>query len=544
MIIEPNSNIRLMKSSIELDSINQLTFNSKSAQESYFKSLQHVQIDDSSYQRKDGYIRFPLPFDEAIKYNYCMYQNESYSNKWFYAFVTNVEYLNDETSAVYIETDVFQTWQFDILWRESFIEREMLATADDIAGANTQPENVELGNYIYNKQCDYYYDSKILYGVAFAVSDKPDGVIEGSSGSGSPISLDTINEYNGILNGVAYVSPDDPNKFVEMYDKSDKIDAIQSMFIYPYDAYDHQTHYWWKSGVTPSGEPVTVDYVIPSSSASKLSSFDFDKPTYVAKNYNPKNKKLFTYPYCFFNFTNNVGLTESFRYEDFTLVSNKIRFNIYASIGPGMSIKAIPFKYKINIDSQDDFLNEMYNDGITAGKLPICSWNSDVYTNWLTQNALNVPLSIIGSGLQIGSGALLGAGGATQIASGILGIANSISQIYQASLTPNQARGNINNSDINYSYGAGMFTVYHMTIKEEYARVIDNFWSMFGYKTNLVKLPNLNNRSNWNYVKTINANIIGDIPQKDMQKIKDLFNNGITLWHNPATFLDYSQTNS
>lgn len=83
-----------------------------------------------------------------------------------------------------------------------------------------------------------------------------------------------------------------------------------------------------------------------------------------------------------------------------------------------------------------------------------------------------------------------------------------------------------------------------MSIKNEYARVIDNFFSMYGYKTNLVKLPNLSNRSKWNYVKTINANILGDIPQKDLQKIKDLFNNGITLWHNPLYFLDYSQTNS
>ena len=65
----------------------------------------------------------------------------------------------------------------------------------------------------------------------------------------------------------------------------------------------------------------------------------------------------------------------------------------------------------------------------------------------------------------------------------------------------------------------------------------------FGYKVNSLKVPNLKNRPNWNYVKCIDVNIIGDIPQQDLQTIKNMFNTGITLWHNPNTFLDYSQNN-
>ena len=59
-----------------------------------------------------------------------------------------------------------------------------------------------------------------------------------------------------------------------------------------------------------------------------------------------------------------------------------------------------------------------------------------------------------------------------------------------------------------------------------------------------VKIPNVTGRTNWNYVKTIDANILGDIPQEDMQKLKDIFNSGVTFWHNPNTFLDYSQSNN
>lgn len=90
-------------------------------------------------------------------------------------------------------------------------------------------------------------------------------------------------------------------------------------------------------------------------------------------------------------------------------------------------------------------------------------------------------------------------------------------------------------------FDKNIFTRY--TIKRQFAERIDKFFDMYGYLTNTVKIPNLNNRPNWNYVKTIGLNVIADIPQLDLQEIKYMFDNGITLWHNTATFLDYSQNN-
>ena len=92
--------------------------------------------------------------------------------------------------------------------------------------------------------------------------------------------------------------------------------------------------------------------------------------------------------------------------------------------------------------------------------------------------------------------------------------------------------------------GRNGFSFYKMSIKQEYAKIIDDFFSMYGYKVNEVKIPNILGRTNWNYVKTIDCNLLGDIPQEDMQKLKDIFNSGVTFWHNPNTFLDYSQSNN
>ena len=110
-------------------------------------------------------------------------------------------------------------------------------------------------------------------------------------------------------------------------------------------------------------------------------------------------------------------------------------------------------------------------------------------------------------------------------------------------MTP-QAEGNINSGDVTYSIEETTFTCYQMSIKQEFAQIIDKYFDMFGYKVNSVKVPNITGRTNWNFVKTIECNFEGDIPQMHLQKIKEIFNNGITLWHNPSTMYNYSASNT
>ena len=122
-------------------------------------------------------------------------------------------------------------------------------------------------------------------------------------------------------------------------------------------------------------------------------------------------------------------------------------------------------------------------------------------------------------------------------------IKQQMAQIEKQKLLPDKVNmAGSNSTLIGYSLiDKNIFTRY--TIKKQFAERIDKFFDMYGYLTNNVKIPNLKNRPNWNYIKTIGANIIGDIPQEDMQTIKNMFDNGITLWHNKDTFLDYSQNN-
>ena len=147
MAVTPNTVLRLLKVPIEIDNKNQITFANEQAQRQYFLSLPHIEIDEISYQRKDNIIYFPDHIDNIINYNYVMYKNENYTNKWFYAFITNMEYENDYNTKISITTDVFQTWQLNLTFKESFIEREMLSVADDVPGANLIPEGLETGEF-------------------------------------------------------------------------------------------------------------------------------------------------------------------------------------------------------------------------------------------------------------------------------------------------------------------------------------------------------------------------------------------------------------
>ena len=148
--ISPSTNLRLIKNPLELSSSNQLTFNNIESQTNYFLNLPSINVDNFTYQRKDYTIRYGACIDDIITFNYVMYQNEAYSDKWFYAYITDMKWINDKMTEITIKTDVFQTWQFDMEFKTSFIEREHVN--NDSIGLHTVPENLESGEYIVEDQ--------------------------------------------------------------------------------------------------------------------------------------------------------------------------------------------------------------------------------------------------------------------------------------------------------------------------------------------------------------------------------------------------------
>lgn len=153
MVITPQNEIVLLNLPIEIDQKNVLSFANANAQFQWFR-FQSVQkqYDNITYVRKDGYVVVNDNFDNLMQYNYCMYQNENFNTKWFYAFIVKMEWLSPNSTKVYIKTDVFQTYQFDVEYKASWIEREMVNVADDLIGSNLLNEGLECGEYVENVQ--------------------------------------------------------------------------------------------------------------------------------------------------------------------------------------------------------------------------------------------------------------------------------------------------------------------------------------------------------------------------------------------------------
>lgn len=511
-----------------LDSENNHTyhFDSLTEQVKFFHTIKQKYLTQYSYIRKENKIVVNIPFDEITAVNYLVYKNVEISDKWYFAFVKEMKYLNDNATEIIFEIDVLQTYMFDYSVGSCFIEREHVL--DDSIGANTIPEAVETGEYV---SCNLQPSIPFSFNhnnccAVLAVSEI---VVEYYS---------TANyEIPGGLYYIGCTTDAGLKDLIKLYSKLGKMEAIASVFIAPKKFFTRWDT-WSADGTELSGNfSTSLNFEITET-------LEITKTNYLNDNYKPKNKKLLCYPYSYLQVSNNSGQIVNYRWEEFNKISgqSKIQFNVLGTISPGCSIKAYPIDYK-------NILNN-YDESITLGKLPIGSWSSDVYTNWLTQNSVNLGIQMAGSiasgvaGIAMiatGAGAGVGVG---MLGGAVLGVANSLSQAHQHSMIPDQVNGNTNTGDVNYQFDLINLTFKRMSIKNEYAQVIDEYFSMYGYKVNRVKIPNRNHRQAYWFTKTIDANISGNLPQNDLQKIINCYNKGITFWKKGAIFRNYTQSNN
>ena len=92
-------------------------------------------------------------------------------------------------------------------------------------------------------------------------------------------------------------------------------------------------------------------------------------------------------------------------------------------------------------------------------------------------------------------------------------------------------QGSVGDYSINMKLDRILFEFKNMCATPEYLARLDSFFDMFGYATNLVKVPNMEGRESWNYVKTRNVIISGSLPVDAMDAVKAMFNRGVRFWH-------------
>ena len=511
--ITPQTNVRLL-SGVPLDDDGRHTilFESADAQATYFISKQKFNLERYSYQRHtNGTIRVGILTDDLYDVNYMMFKNAAFGNKWFYAFVTNVEYVNNNTSIVSYVIDVMQTWAFDYTLQECFVERQH--EKDDVIGKNILPEPVATGEYVV---ADYRKASEDLDPLAIYVmiSDE-DEAPEGTM-------------YDGIYGGVSIFAYNTDNDGItalktklDSYAKSPE--SIVAIYMAPALCAGG-------TSIATNGEKITYQ----ASALSREVDFHVVGVSDTIDGYEPKNLKMYTYPYNFFNvYAGSASAT--YRYEFFK--SRMPHFNIDIPLTMPVQIALRPINYK-NVTSR-------YNDEtITLTGYPQCSWNTDAFKAWLAQNTAPIVENIakLGAGA-ISMAATGGAVGGNLVGSAVGGVAGLINQGYQASISADVTRGSVSNGNIDVASGQKNFWCSRMCVNAQYAKMIDDFFTMFGYAQNKVMLPDREARTHYTYIKTAGCEINGSVPHDDAKQIRNIYDRGITFWKNPDEIGDYSVDN-
>lgn len=468
----------------------------------------------------ENIIDTSFTYSDSLKCNYLALQNPSYSNKWFFAFIDEVEYINNGTTRIHYTIDIFSTWFNYIEIEPTFVVREHVN--DDTIGIHTIPESLETGEYIFDNVNYYSGLDTCVY------------IIQCTEWASSSDNPPLATNFGGVyMAGGAYICSDIQTvvNILQLYANRGKSDAVYNLYIVPSYFVNNTSGSNQYSG---QNNPMYDTKIL-------------SKPTTI-DGYTPKNNKLLTFPYSYLLVSNNNGSSNILHYERFTGVDNDCKFQIKGVPTVGASIKLFPINYDISNNEEE---------GIIAGKFPTLNWANDEYINWLTQNSVNISIGIAETGLEVIGGLAMMtnpvtavAGASTLVHAGV-SIAEQLGSVYQHSLQPNAARGNTNGGDINVCDGKNGFYFYNMSIKREFAKIIDDYFTIRGYKINSVKTPNLTGRTYWNYVQIAedsnigfpNSNLYG-IPATDMEEINNIFRRGVTIWHNHANIGNYALDNA
>lgn len=596
---------------------NVMDFNTPTEQITYFLNKTKYVFDKLTYQRvTSSTIKLDINYNDLLDVNYLIFKNDSVKNKWFFAFITDYEFISESTTKITYQLDVFQTYLFDYEFQSSYIEREHTKRFNDDGTPviNTLDEGLAYGSD-YNTCMVKQYEQ--LEGIIWAIivskvdlRSVPNKNYGGSTVSniptplyyyGVPISANGNNIGNFTINGTKVSTIQDIwNLFTT---NSDFVGSIVSMYYTSYVPFVVTK----ESDVSIRVDNRAGNLInFAGLTALKFTGIKWGtlSPTIFENIYEqfPKyeESKLYMYPYSLIEITNFKGETFTLKMENMSKVigfENKLDLVILSSLGISPKTAIIPRNYLNNTifaDNNMDTINSLDygiidNDVsdipivddytasyIQANKNSIATTNKYALDNarrGVTQNnatnrlnnaiidrqqdyrETDAGVSAISSILQGNIGGALSSGysmvKATDMAEASRASMNLNNQFANENLKINaeQAIGltqakledinnipptisNMGNNSL-FSYGNNYRGVYVVckTIRSEYAEQLTNYFKMFGYKVNKLEIPNTKSRKSYNYIKTVDANIVGNIPNNYLNTLKGIFDHGLTIWH-------------
>ena len=86
------------------------------------------------------------------------------------------------------------------------------------------------------------------------------------------------------------------------------------------------------------------------------------------------------------------------------------------------------------------------------------------------------------------------------------------------------------------------FRFFNLHVRDDEAKRIDDFFSVYGYAINRVVTPVLTHRQYWNFIKTKECQVSGNMPASSKAAIARIFDGGIFFWHNGDQIGNFMQS--
>src|SRR5699024_3678331 len=506
--------------------------------------------------------------------NYLTFLNR---NKRFYAFVTTMEYINDGLTHVYFEIDVLQTWLFEMNFKPSYVKRmhRKLWNDDGTPIINTIDEGLNYGTE-YDNKLTSRLSGQLNGGYKFLVIVSKTPIEHGSENEveGKVIATPQPLSYyfvpfkhddstaNVVFGGSSDSFPTSPPSRLlsAIYEDEKAVNNIVSLYVTDYIGI--KAEYSGGTGGTPpilrfSTEFADLDsvvitedniYCVKVKEVTRFEAIEIEiaRDKYQAFS-NVTESKLLMSPYTSLIFDDFRGNRTEYKLEH--IKSKKLVVQVKGSLGLSNNVS-----YGIKAYNNDDVTNEVQRADESAlisnvpSDLPIINDMLSAFLQGNRNSIQNQKNSIMWNGFVNAIGGAIG-GTASAMSGNPIGVAQAGTNIVQgegdtvlklqgiqakqqdiSNIPPQIAK---HGSNVAYDYGNNYQGLYILRkqIKPEYRRVLGDFFKMFGYKTNRVLVPNLHTRKSWKYVETESCTITGNFNNKDLQQLKNIFDNGITLWH-------------
>lgn len=558
MAITPNTEVRLLSVPFSNDYKHTMDFGSKSEQTSFMMSKTSFSFDEGfTYQRQDHALKVPVGIDDIdiMSCNYVMYQNSNYGTKWWYAFITSKRYVNPNTTELTLQTDVFQTWQFDMQLKPSFIERQHCKrwNSDGSPVINTVDEGLNYGTEYdivdteqVRPQNGLYFlvigAKNTLHDVAQVVPKKV-GIIQPLSYYFVPFRADTGATPTCNLGTIGTVE----SVLQKIYSDTTAVNNVVSLSITEYIGFDTGFN---GSGITLDGSKFQLK---PIGGVNAVYCYDMSTFAQVTKSVGNKydgyktvtESKLLMYPYTSLTLTDLKGSEVTIKNEyinsqTLSLVTkgsigthNKTAHYIdnYNQTNSTVANDQTAMQYAIINDNPNDvpIISDLLSAYLQGNKNTLALKKKQIEYNQSNDVANGVIASASIKGFESGG---------TNIAHGIQNYVNH--EFEQARIMAKQkdianVPPSISNMGGNtgFDYGNGLNGIFLIKrqIKDEYLNRLSDYFKMYGYKYQRVETPNYKSRSAFNYIKTVGIIIQGNIPNDDLAKLKAIFDNGVTIWH-------------